>query len=383
MKAAKTAHIQAAMAASDVASPRVLSNRKLNRALLARQFLLSRAKLPVTEVLEELAGMQAQSQNAPYFGLWSRIEAFRQEELSGLLRQKQVVRMALMRSTLHLVTASDALQIRPLLQPVMDRGLKGAFGKQLAGFDQGELAAMGREILEAEPLPLSELGKRLCGQRQGLNPEAASAAVRNLVPLVQLPPRGIWGESGQAVHTTIEAWLGLPLALSSEPEWIVRKYLKAFGPASVKDIQMWSGLAHIQDTIRSLRPQLVVFRDERGEELFDLLEAPRPDADPPAPPRFLGEFDNMLLSYADRARIMDETHRKRVFTTNGIIRATFLLDGFVAGTWKLAHKSELAEMHLEPFRELTEQERDALSEEAESLLRFAFPNASRFALSVQ
>jgi hypothetical protein len=383
MKAAKTAHIQAAMAASDVASPRVLSNRELNRALLARQFLLSRAKLPVTEVLEELAGMQAQSQNAPYFGLWSRIEAFRQEELSGLLRQKQVVRMALMRSTLHLVSARDALQIRPLLQPVMDRGLKGAFGKQLAGFDQGELAAMGREILEAEPLPLSELGKRLCGQRQGLNPEAASAAVRNLVPIVQLPPRGIWGESGQAVHTTIEAWLGLPLSSSSEPEWLVRKYLKAFGPASVKDIQMWSGLAHVQDTIRLLRPQLVVFRDERGEELFDLPEAPRPEADSPAPPRFLGEFDNMLLSYADRARIMDETHRKRVFTTNGIIRAVFLLDGFVAGTWKLAHKSELAELHLYPFRELTEQERYALSAEAESLLRFAFPNASRFTLSVQ
>ncbi|MDF2835848.1 MAG: hypothetical protein K0Q63_1488 [Paenibacillus sp.] len=369
--------------ASVSGTPSVISNRELNRALLARQMLLSRERLPALETIERLAGMQAQSPVAPYFGLWSRIEAFRHEELSGLMRDKQVVRMALMRSTLHLVSARDALHMRPLLQPIMDRGLKGAFGKQLADIDQDELAVGGRALVEKEPLTFNELGKRLCENRPGLHPEAAAACVRNLVPLVQLPPRGIWGESGQAVHTSVEAWLGQPLASSSDPGWLIRRYLAAFGPATIKDIQVWSGLTRIHEDIKSLRTQLVAFRNERGEELFDLPDAPRPHADMPAAPRFLGEFDNMLLSYEDRGRIMDEAFRKRVFTTNGIIRATFLLDGFVAGTWKLTSKRDVAELHIEPFRELSRQETDELSEEGARLLRFAASNAGTTAIIFQ
>ena len=361
---------------TEKATGKVLNDRELNRALLARQMLLHRVKLPVLEAIEKLVGLQAQSPNAPYFGLWSRLEDFRHEELSQLMRDRQVVRMALLRSTLHLVSARDALQLRPLLQSVMDRSLRGSFGKHIKGIDLEALAAAGRAIVEKEPLTFNELGKRLSEQWPGLNPEAATAVIRNRVPLVQVPPRGIWGESGQAVHTTVEAWLGQPLSSSPDLDGLIRSYLAAFGPATVRDIQVWSGLTRIHERIESLRPHLITFRNERGEELFDLPNAPRPDADSPSAPRFLSEFDNMLLSYADRSRIMNENYRKRVFTSNGIIRATLLIDGFVAGTWKLTNGRGGAVLHIEPFRVLSKQEIDALSEEGVRLLHFAAPNAA-------
>lgn len=362
--------------ATDRMTGKVLRDRELNRALLARQMLLRRVKLPVLEAIEKLVGLQAQSPNAPYFGLWSRLEGFQHEELSQLLRDRRVVRMALMRSTLHLVSARDALRLRPLLQSVMDRSLKGSFGKHVKGIDLEALAAAGRAIVEEEPQTLNELGKRLGEQWPGLDPEAATAVVRNKVPLVQIPPRGIWGESGQAVHTSVEVWLGQPLSASPNLEWLIRSYLAAFGPATIKDIQVWSGLTRIHEKLQSLRPDLLTFQNERGEELFDLPEAPRPDADSPAAPRFLSEFDNMLLSYADRSRIMSENYRKRVFTSNGIIRATILIDGFVAGTWKLTSGRGGATLYIEPFRALSKRESEALSKEGARLLRFAAPNAA-------
>lgn len=362
--------------ATDRMTGKVLRDRELNRALLARQMLLRRVELPVLEAIEKLVGLQAQSPNAPYFGLWSRLEGFQHEELSQLLRDRRIVRMALMRSTLHLVSARDALRLRPLLQSVMDRSLKGSFGKHVKGIDLEALAAAGRAIVEEEPLTLNELGKRLGGQWPGLDPEAATAVVRNKVPLVQIPPRGIWGESGQAVHTSAEVWLGQPLSASPNLEGHIRSYLAAFGPATIKDIQVWSGLTRIHEKLQSLRPDLLTFQNERGEELFDLPDAPRPDADSTAAPRFLSEFDNMLLSYADRSRIMSENYRKRVFTSNGIIRATILIDGFVAGTWKLTSGRGGATLYIEPFRALSKRESEALSEEGARLLRFAAPNAT-------
>ncbi|WP_438445085.1 winged helix DNA-binding domain-containing protein [Gorillibacterium sp. sgz5001074] len=364
------------MSANDREPGTVLCNRALNRALLARQWLLSRAKLPVLEAIESLAGMQAQSPAAPYFALWSRVEDFRHEELSGLLRDKRVIRMALMRATLHLVTSRDALRLRPLLQPVMDRSLKGAFGKQLQGVDLEALAAAAREWVEKEPMTFHELGLRLGEHWPGLDPEAAAGVVRNRIPLVQVPPRGVWGMSGQAKHTSVEAWLGQPLSYEVEREWLIRRYLTAFGPATVKDIQVWSGLTRIHEDIESLRPCLIPFRNEQGEELFDLPDAPRPDPDTPSAPRFLGEFDNMLLSYADRSRIMDEAYRKRLFTSNGIVRAAILVDGFVVGSWKLTSGRDRAVLHLEPFRDLSQQDQEALSEEGARLLHFVVPHAA-------
>jgi hypothetical protein len=349
----------------------LLGLRALNRALLARQMLLNRVKLPALEAIERLVGLQAQAPNAPYFDLWTRIEGFRQEELSGLIQDKKVVRIALMRSTIHLVSAQDCLNLRPCLQAVHDRGLNGAFGKRLAGLDTKALAAAGRALLEANALTFSELGKRLNEQWPDRDPAALAAAVRTLVPLVQLPPRGLWGESGQAVHTSAEAWLGQPLSSESATENMILRYLAAYGPATTKDIQVWSGLTRLREVIQRLRPQLAIFRDEQGNELFDLPDAPRPDADTLSPPRFLGEFDNMLLSYADRKRIIDDTYHKRVITENGIIRSTILVDGFVCGTWKITRDHGTATLIIEPFKQLSEQEQEALAKEGAQLLQFA------------
>lgn len=348
----------------------ILGKRALNRALLARQMLLKRENLPALDAIERLVGLQAQAPNPPYFALWTRLEGFRQEELSDLIKEKKAVRIALMRSTIHLVSARDCLALRPLVQPVLDRGLKGNYGKFLAGLDEKGLTDAGRSLVEAKPMTFSELGKRLNERWADRDPDALAAAIRTLVPLVQVPPRGLWGESGQATHTSAEIWLGSSLANEPELEMMVRRYLLAFGPASVKDMQAWSGLTRLRDIIEKLRPTLINFYDEQGNELFDLPEAPRPDAEIPSPPRFLGEFDNILLSYADRTRIIDEANRKRVFTNNGIIRSVILIDGFVSGIWNLKRESGTATLTIETFKQLTEQEKNELATEGAQLIKF-------------
>lgn len=230
----------------------VLGQRELNRALLARQYLLQRVDLPVSEVVEHLIGLQAQAPNPPYFGLWARINGFRQEALAEAIQSREIVRIALMRSTIHLVTARDCLELRPLLQPVMTRGLMGSHGKRLEGIDTSALAAVGRSLVEERPLTFSELGAQLLERWPDRDPAVLAAAVRNLVPLVQIPPRGLWGSSGQAAHTTAEAWLGTPLSPALDVEKLIKRYLAAFGPASVNDMQIWCGLTRLREDRKSV-----------------------------------------------------------------------------------------------------------------------------------
>ncbi|MGG1515644.1 winged helix DNA-binding domain-containing protein [Paenibacillus oryzisoli] len=348
----------------------IMDSRALNRALLARQMLLSRVQLPVLDAIEKLAGLQAQAPNAPYFALWSRVEDFRQEQLSELILGRKAVRMALMRATLHLASAADALALRPWLQPVMERSLNGAFGKELQGVDRSQLAASGRSLVEEKPMTLSELGEHLQQEWPAQRPDALSAAVRNLVPLVQTPPRGIWGESGQAVHTSMELWLGQAMGAEPDAKRWIRRYLAAFGPATVKDMQVWSGLSGLGKVLEQLKGELVTFQTDQGAVLFDLPDAPRPEADTPAVPRFLGEFDNILLAHADRSRILEDRYRNRVFTSNGIVRPTILIDGYVAGTWKLHRERGKTAIVAEMFEKLDPSEKDALLEEGERLLHF-------------
>ncbi|RUT31739.1 winged helix DNA-binding domain-containing protein [Paenibacillus zeisoli] len=358
----------------------VLSPRALNRALLARQMLIRRIELPPLDALERLAGLQAQSPSAPYYALWARLEGFNPEELSLLLQDKKAVRMALMRSTIHLVSARDGLSFRPVLQSVLDRSLQGAFGKALAGLDLNELILKGRSIVDETPLTSQQLGQSLQSSYPGHDPSALAAAIRNSVPLVQLPPRGLWGKSGQAVLTSAEKWLGQPLSSASSADQMVLRYLAAFGPASVKDIQVWSGLTRLVEVVESLRPQLTTFRSENGTELFDLPNAPRPDSNISVPPRLLGEFDNILLSYNDRSRIMDNSIQARVCTKNGLVRSTVLLDGFVSGIWNIKLEKGQACLRIEPFKSLTDQEKDSLTEEGTRLLHFAASHAKSYAI---
>ncbi len=325
--------------------------------------------------------MQSQSPNAPYVGLWARLEGFQPDDLTGLLKDRQAVRIALMRSTIHLVTARDCLALRPLIQPVLDRALKGTFGKRLAGLDIAEVATVGRALVEERPLTFAELGALLGECWPDRDPSALANAVRALTPLIQPPPRGIWGAGGQATHTTAEAWLGAPLDPNPSLDAMLLRYLAAFGPASVRDMQMWSGLTQLRQVFGRLRPQLTVFQNERGVELFDTPDAPRPDPDMSVPPRFLPEWDNLLFSHADRARVISDAHRQRLSATDdGRLPAAILLDGFMVGVWKIARAKGVATLRIQPYRPLTPLERDALAEEGARLLIFAAADTATHAI---
>jgi hypothetical protein len=350
----------------------VLSLRALNRATLDRQLLLRRSNRSVTETLEHLVGMQAQTPHTAYTGLWTRLEGFRPEELSELMVERAVVRMALMRGTIHLVTARDAWGLRPLIQPLLDRVHRSQFRRRLEGVDLDAVIEMGRVFVDVEPRTFKALGDHLLtrwpdGDRAGLE-----QAVRAGVPLVQVPPRGLWGRSGPVAHTSIEQWLGKRPADLLTIDTMVGRYLGAFGPASVMDAQAWCGLTKLREVFERLRPQLRAFRDEKGRELFDLPDAPRPDPETPAPPRFLYDFDNLLLSHADRSRaIAPELIQRGLATRTQESINTFTVDGFVAGSWGIRREGRTASLVITPIGRLAKRDMTALSQEGEGLLRFA------------
>jgi hypothetical protein len=240
-----SSRIVAAHGASD-ASRAVLSRRALNRATLARQLLLRRADLSVSDAVAHLAGMQAQTPHTWYVGLWSRLARFRPEAVADLLTNRQLVRLALLRSTIHLVTAADCLAWRPIIQPVLERGMNSNFGKHLVGLDRDAFVAAGRALVDERPLTFAALGTRLAEQWPGRDQAALAQALRAWVPLVQVPPRGIWGRSGPIAHTSAEAWLGAEVSSAPAPQHMIQRYLAAFGPATVKDIQTWSGLTRLR-----------------------------------------------------------------------------------------------------------------------------------------
>jgi hypothetical protein len=356
-------------------SGEALGARALNRALLARQGVLERWTGTAEAALQGLVGLQAQSPNPPYVGLWTRLEDFRAEDLSQLVVTRRAVRIALMRSTIHLVTAADCLRLRPLLAPMLDRAIRAPYGKRLAGLDERDVAEAARKLVEEKPLTLGGLGAALAERWPDRDPAALSQAARAWVPLVQVPPRGVWGAGGLAVHTTAEQWLGRPMDETSSPDELVLRYLGAFGPASVRDAQTWAGLKALKEVFERLRPRLLTFRDERGAELFDLPDAPRPDADFPAPPRFLPEYDNVLLSHAERSRIIAPQHRPRLMTVNGIIPGTLLVDGFVRGQWKASREGRTAVLAVELFEPVPPADRALAAEEGERLLAFVASDA--------
>ena len=355
---------------------RVLDTRALNRALLARQFLLRRAKTTPFDAIRHLVGMQAQAPFPPYFGLWSRLHGFAPDDLARLLLDRSVVRIALMRGTVHLVTADDALMLRPLVQPLLDRQLRvnPTYSVPLAGLDLPKVAAEARAVLADAPRTAAELGKALAQRRPDCPPGALGFAARALLPLVQIPPRAVWGRSGQPTYATAEDWLGRPLDSQPSPDELVLRYLAAFGPATVQDIQAWSGLTRLGEVTDRLRPRLEVFANEKGRELFDLPDAPRPDPDTPAPPRFIAGFDNLLLSHDDRTRVMPEEARKRVFgTRNGVVPGTLLVQGFVRGAWRIAREPGRAVLCLEPYQRISTKDMAALESAGRRLLAFAAP----------
>jgi hypothetical protein len=360
----------------------LLSQQALNRALLDRQMLLRRAPMPaggraerVIETVEHLAGLQAQAPFPPYYGLWSRLADFRPADLAELIMDRRVVRIALMRGTIHLVSARDSLLLRPAIQPVLDRGFNLGYRKQLGGADIDALAAAGRALVEDRPRTFSELGA-LLSERWPEHPAMALAqAVRAMVPLVQVPPRAVWGAAGASAHTTAESWLGRPMANGPSLEQLVTRYLAAFGPATARDVEAWSGLTRLREVVERLRPALRTFRDAQGAELFDLPDAPRPDPATPAPVRLIAEFDNLVLSHADRTRVISERNRKRLYTRNGVFPGTVLVNGFVVGIWRIARSRAAATVTIELLEPVRRNDRAALASEGERLLAFAAGDA--------
>jgi len=355
----------------------VLSLRALNRATLERQLLLRRAKLSAYDAIEHLVGMQAQSPLAPYVGLWTRLEGFQPDELVRLMTAREVVRIALMRNTVHLVTAEDCLMLRPLMQVIFDRDLRvnTTFAPLLRGVDVEALTAAGRALVEERPRTNTELGALLREQWPERDAASLVFAIRSQVPLVQVPPRGIWGKGGQVRCTSAEAWLGRPLATDPSPDEMVMRYLAAFGPATVKDVQQWCGLSRLREVVERLRPRLAIFRDEAGNELFDLPDAPRPDPDTPAPVRFLPEYDNLFVSYADRTRVISEAHYRTLRATERLVRGSVLVDGFFRGLWQISRQRGVATLHVESYGPLSDHDRDTVADEGMHLLAFAASNA--------
>ncbi|MER7788311.1 winged helix DNA-binding domain-containing protein [Streptomyces sp. NPDC097640] len=355
----------------------VLGPRALNRALLERQLLLNRSgSLTALEVIERLVGMQSQAPGAPYIGLWTRLDGFAFEELARLTREREVVRMVLMRGTVHLVSAADALRLRPLIQPMLDKQFRGTpYASRLSGVAREELVAAGRKLLERGALGPAELRAELGPQWPDADPGALVDAVRLWAPLVQVPPRGLWGKSGGPRYATVEDWLGRPMEAEPSLDAMVLRYLAAFGPATVADIQKWSGLTGLREVVERLGPGLRRYRDENGRELYDPAGASLPDPDLPVPARFVADFDNLLLSHADRARILADEYRVPVMGVNGIVRGTILVDGFVAGIWKIERARGVAVVRVTPFVPLGAADRETLEAEGARLLTVTDPAA--------
>jgi hypothetical protein len=363
----------------------LLTRRELNRALLARQFLVERAKSSTEELIGRLVGMQSQSPTAAYAGIWSRLGDFEFSHLSEAIVERRVVRLALMRGTLHLVMAEDARRLRTLLAPVLDRQFKASpFAKQLAGLDLDPVIAAGRAAVEATPCTPSELGALLQAHWPSYDGGALAQLIRAYVPLVQVPPRGVWGWGGQARHTSLEHWVGAPSETGPSLEELVRGYLAAFGPASVQDMQTWSGLTHLREMFDGLASELLEFHGENGVELFDLPNSPRPPADTPVPVRFLAEFDNVLLAHADRTRVIDPEDRSRLFTSNGIIPGAVLLDGMVQATWRLPRSpKDPSTLTIAAFRSLRDDDASLVSDEGRRLLRASAPGSDRHEVVIE
>ena len=358
----------------------VLGPRVLNRATLGRQLLLERVDLPVVTAIERVVGLNAQDPNLPYLALWNRLDGFAVPDLTTAIEDRSIVRSTAMRATQHVLSVADFRLIRPLLAPLLRRVQRNAFGRRTEGIDLDALVADARELLaDGRVVTRPELGRLLARDRPGADATALGWTVQYLEPLVHPAPSGTWNTRG-ATPFALADWTGARREATAEDAVeMVRRYLRAFGPASVADAREWSGVGGLREVVDRLRPELRVYRDEDGRELFDLADAPPLGADladVPAPVRLLAEFDATLLAQADRRRVMTDEVRRRV-CNGAAVAATVLVDGTVAATWTTSVTAEAATLTVTPLRPLSRADAGAVEAEAHRLLAFVAPDVAR------
>lgn len=326
--------------------------------------------------------MQGQLPNAPYAGLWSRLEGFEPDDPSTLVADRRAVRVSLMRGTIHLVTSRDFIRLRPVLQPALERDVyrnSTYGGARLEGLDMEAVFAAGRELVAIQPLTNAQLRDALAARWPDRDPAALAYAVRVLVPMIHVPPRGIWQQSGPIAMTTVETWLGRSVDTDGTPDATILRYLAAYGPSTVADAQAWSRLTGLRVAFERLRDRLVTFRDGRGRELFDVPDAPRPDPDIPAPSRFLPEYDNVLLAHADRTRFVEDDMRRMV-SDERLVVGSVLVDGVAGATWTTVRERGGSILRIRPLVVLTALQRDEVADEGARFLRFLAPSTERHSI---
>ena len=360
----------------------MLSRRALNRATLSRQLLLERADLRPREAVHALAGLQAQAPLAPHVGLWTRLRLYAPAMLDELYDARRVVRSNLLRATVHLVTADDAVDWQALLGPVGARTVQSAFGKRLTGIDLDALTAAAHELLGGSALSTAELGELLAARFPGYDADALAYGARGRLALIHVPPRGKWNVSAPTRQTTFAAWLGREPEPEPRPDELFLRYLAAFGPASVQDAQAWSGLTRLSEVADRLAAKLATFRDPSGRVLYDLPDAPRPSEFVHAPVRFLPEYDNIFFGYVDRTRFIPDLRKPPIPPGNGARTGTLFVDGEWRGTWKISlpkvSKAARAEESDAPpavltvslFQKVGPDEHEAIEHEGAALGRF-------------
>jgi winged helix DNA-binding protein len=361
---------------------RILKQRELNRATLARQMLLKREAMQPPVAIERLAGLQAQLARAPYVGLWTRLRDLRRETLEQLIASRTVIKATWIRATLHLCTADDYIRFRATLQPMLTKAASAIGKSRSRDFDLNKLLAAAREYIGEKPRTFAEISEMVSKLMPEQDVGVLRYAVRVHLPLVQVPVTGGWSYSNQPEFTLADSWIGRSISPEDGLRELVLRYLAAFGPASVTDMQTWSGMPSLKETFEKLKPELQLYRAEGRRELFDAPGLVVPADDLPAPVRFLPEFDNLLLSHSNRTRVIADEHRSKVYLPGLRVAATILIDGFVRGVWKIEKTKNTATLAIEPFEKLTRHDRAALIEEGESLIRWAESKSKSFEVRI-
>lgn len=336
-----------------------LTRTQLNRTLLLRQHLLERVSLSAEEMVRHLVGLQAQENLPPYLSLAARLRDVDPYDVSRALEERALVRLLTMRGTVHLLTAEDAPMLRAWTATVHEREIRASQAIGAAReVDRASFEATLGDLLADGPLPQKKLGLALAERFPEHRPTQLGQLARSAAPLAQLPPRGTWRGSGGVVYQYVDRWLDRP-SQAPDVEEIVRRYLRAFGPATAADVTAWSGVTRLGPVVKAM-PDLVQHEDEAGKPLYDVPDAPIADPDAPAPVRLLGTYDNVWLSHAGRDRVTDEAARKAWMGVNGGRAGAVLVDGYVTGLWLAAdHRVESIEL----LRALTPGEQAELDEE--------------------